>query len=227
MWNQIKKMASDKTLLVGALSAGTLYFNNERNLRLSQSIHDKDYNLEVKKLELQEEQFEFEKSKYSFILNSESIVSSKVNDGQNSNSIISSNPLNFTSETKGVKSSFSTSLNSVNDTLPNLTNVDPTVIPSSLEPLNILSSGILQSSSIIYSLFSISTLIATINLFILYKMNEYGDTFEDKIPKWAKGVFQLWKPFLKNDTMSNFYSIILAQLLTLLLAIYLFFRGIY
>jgi|ERR1700709_312114 len=185
MFNQMRNLFKDKTLIVGIFTAGTIYINNEKNLKLTERVHNKDHDLENKKYELQKEQLEFEKYKYQSTQDSGSVVTSEVNSIPKEDSVENVNsmvPSNSSSSTVQVQS-IEIPLNSINETLSSSTYVDPTIIPNSLELLNILNSGILQSSSVAYIMFSISTLIATISILINSKMNEYGDTFEDKIPK--------------------------------------------
>ena len=55
-------MIKHTPLLVGALTTGTIYMNNEKNLKLTESIHKEDHDLEVKKFEFEQYKF-FQTSK--------------------------------------------------------------------------------------------------------------------------------------------------------------------
>jgi hypothetical protein len=204
MLNNIRTaMIKHTPVLVGALTTATIYMNNEKNLKLTESIHKKDHDLEVKKFEF--EQYKF--SQTSKVMEDNSAISSTVSqvDNLKSQAVISS----------------------TNDSLSNLANIDTTHIPNSLELFNLLNYSILQSACIAFGLYAIGTLMAAISILVNNKMNQYGDKFEDKVPKWAKSFFKLWKRLLRYDNVMNFTIIILSQSLTLILAIYLFFRGTY
>jgi hypothetical protein len=160
MLNSIRiAMIKHTPLLVGALTTGTIYMNNENNLKLTKVIHKENHNLEVEK-------FEFEQ--YKFYQTSKEIESSLV-------------APSTVPQVDNLKSQVETS--SMNDSMSNLVNIDTTHIPNSLELFNLLNNSILQSACIAFGLYAISALMAAISILINNKMNQYGDKFEDKVPK--------------------------------------------